>query len=171
MTQSVLQSDLHIVGRMTCQTATLPSSCVSNSNVASDAAIASTKVVHRKQAGYSTAAASDPATITVPLMIARYAGSIDSFDVGPMSQAGTGDRSVAVDLQKSTGGGAFATVLSGAITINASDAIRSVSAGTISDSALAAGDILQLVITVTAGTTGNYPRGILSTVNYSENPL
>lgn len=80
-----------------------------------------------------------------------------------------GDRTVNVDLQKSTGGGAFATILSATIQFTSADTIRTVKAGSLSSTSLVAGDLLQIVVTV-AGAAGNQAQGLTVMVDIQEAP-
>jgi len=66
-----------------------------------------------------------------------------------------------VDLQKSTGGGAFATILTGTITLDSANTIRVAEAGTLTaGAACVVGDILRVVITV-GGSSGTNPQGLV----------
>lgn len=58
------------------------------------------------------------------------------------------DRTVTVDLHKSTGGGAFATALSSTIEFDDASTLRTAVAAVFSNTSLVAGDMLRLVITV-----------------------
>ncbi len=80
-----------------------------------------------------------------------------------------GDRTVDVDLQKSTGAAAFATILSSTIHFTNGSVLRTVSAGTLSSASLVAGDILRIIITV-AGAAGNQAQGLMVTVTLTEAP-
>jgi hypothetical protein len=77
------------------------------------------------------------------------------------------DRTITVDLQKSTGGAAFATVLSATIGFVDASVERVATAATISSTALTDGDILQVVVTV-AGAAGNQATGLTVTLTYDE---
>lgn len=79
------------------------------------------------------------------------------------------DRHVFVDLQKSTGGGAFATILTGTIDIDNTAVDLVAEAGTLSNSALVADDLLRLVITV-SGAAGAQALGLFVKVVVDENP-
>lgn len=78
-------------------------------------------------------------------------------------QATGADRTVTVDLQKSTGGGAFATVLSSTVDITDGTTVRSMIAGAINNTAIIEGDILQVVITV-AGSADAQATGLIVAV-------
>jgi Concanavalin A-like lectin/glucanases superfamily len=75
-------------------------------------------------------------------------------------QATGGDRTINVDIQKSTGGGAFATIMSATIAITNATTIRVPVSGTFSNTSLVDGDILQAVVTV-AGSAGAQAQGLL----------
>jgi hypothetical protein len=77
------------------------------------------------------------------------------------------DRTITVDLQKSTGGAAFASVLSATIGFVDASVERVPVAATFSSTALTDGDILQVVVTV-AGSAGNPATGLTVTLTYDE---
>lgn len=96
---------------------------------------------------------------------------VDDFRAAITGQIMTGDRTVSVDLQKSTGGGAFASILSGGgISFTASDSVRTPKLATITSPNLVAGDLLAIVVVYTAGTTGTVPQGLLAQTNVRELP-
>jgi len=83
--------------------------------------------------------------------------------------AATTDRTVSVDVQKSTAGGAFATVLSTPILIQNGTAIRTALAATLASTALVDGDILRVVVTL-GGSSGTRPQGLVVCINLREDP-
>ena len=160
---------LHVTN-LTATNFTPPASCVTNAAVAAAAGIAATKLVHQFSLDYAQAPGSDIATATLDLHIAQATGEIVAFEAAITGVVATGDRSVTVDLQKSTGGGAFATVLSAAITLDSGNALRVLEAGTVSTTTFADGDLLRVVVTQVAGSTGTRPQGLAVTVTVRENP-
>jgi hypothetical protein len=72
------------------------------------------------------------------------------------------DRTITVDIQKSTGGGAFATVMTSTIDITNATTVRTAVAGVVAAGGLSLvdGDILQAVVTV-AGAAGAQAQGLL----------
>ena len=97
-------------------------------------------------------------------------GTIRAIQAAITETIATGaDRTVTLDLQKSTGGGAFATVLSSTIVFNNGSTLYTVSTGTISSNAVQAGDILVLTVTV-AGSAGNQALGLVVSVTLAETP-
>lgn len=93
-------------------------------------------------------------------------GSVVGFEVA-ITGAATGDRTATVDLQKSTGGGAFASILTSVITIDASTVILTATAATIATPALTDGDILQVVVAL-GGSAGTQPQGLIATTTFDE---
>ena len=96
-------------------------------------------------------------------------GTVVSVEAAIAVVATGADRTITVDLHKSTGAGAFATILSATIGFTNASAVRTMVAGTISTATLADGDILAVVVTV-AGAGGNQATGLTVTVNLGEDP-
>lgn len=78
-----------------------------------------------------------------------------------------GDRTITVDLHKSTGGGGFATVLSSTIGFNSGSSVRTAVAGVLSATSLVDGDILRVVVSV-AGAAGAQAQGLIVSVHFAE---
>lgn len=76
-----------------------------------------------------------------------------------------GDRTVTLDLARSTGAGAFASILSSTLVFTSASVLRTVSTASLSSSptALVAGDILRLTVAV-AGAAGNQALGLAAAV-------
>jgi hypothetical protein len=101
------------------------------------------------------------ANISYPLLIVEApTATIMRFEAAVFTIATGGDRTVTVDLQKSTGGGAFATVCSSTIVFNNASSARVKSPAVLSSTSLAAGDILRTVVTV-VGAAGAQALGLL----------
>lgn len=147
-----------------------PAASITNANIESAAGIAASKVIHRFPLTYSQADGSAVADATVTLYVAAAAGTIKSVEVGLGGAAAAGDSTVNVDILKSTGGGAFASVLDSAITVDVNTTIRTSEVGTVSSGSYADGDILQVDVDATVG-TGTLPQGIVVTVICEEAPL
>lgn len=79
------------------------------------------------------------------------------------------DRTVTIDLHKSTGAGAFATVLSSTIGFTDASVLRTAVAAVINATtgALVDGDILRIIVTV-AGSAGNQALGLVVTMTMEE---
>lgn len=113
-------------------------------------------------------AASVTALTTDAHIVRGTAGLLVGFQGAICGAIATGaDRTVTVDLQKSTGAGAFATVLSGTIGFTNASVLRTPVSGVISSSALVAGDILRVIVTV-AGSASAQATGLVVTLTYAE---
>ena len=75
---------------------------------------------------------------------------------------------VVVDLQRSTGGGAFASITTTDITLQYNSTVLVPVAATLSTTSLVDGDILKAVVGVSGG--GTYPDGLLTTLTLWEDP-
>lgn len=147
----------------------MPAGSVSNQEVAAGADIAASKLVHRHVLGYHQADGSAVAAADVPLHVVRgTTGSIIALEAA-IATAAAGDAEVTIDLQRSTGGGAFATVLTEPITLTSETAVRTAVAATIDSDTLVDGDVLLLAIAVDAG-TGDLPEGLVVTATLDETP-
>ena len=115
------------------------------------------------------AAASSVTALTKDVYVVKGAnGTLLGFTAAITGTIATGaDRTVTVDLQKSTGAGAFATVLSATIQFNNVSVLRTASSGTFSSTSLVAGDLLRVVVTV-AGAAGNQALGLVCSIQLRE---
>jgi hypothetical protein len=77
------------------------------------------------------------------------------------------DRTVTVDLQKSTGAGAYATVLSSTVGFTNVSVLRTAVSGVLSGTSVIVADILRLIVTV-AGAAGAQALGLVVTVTMEE---
>lgn len=147
-----------------------PSRSIADSLISDSAAIAAGKVI-RHQAidnelyGPSTTVAA----LTKDVHIVRGAtGTLVGFEAAICGTIATGaDRTVTVDLQKSTGAGAFATVCSSTIGFTNASVLRTPVAAVFSSTGLVDGDILRIVVSV-AGSAGNQASGLLTTLTMAE---
>ena len=115
------------------------------------------------------AEASEVHDATVELHTAYATGTILAIEVMNRTAPTGGNKAHTVDLKKGNASTAFASVLSAVITMNSSSVDKTVYAGTLSTTAVADGDTLQLVV-ATSGTTGTQGSGLCVTVWLRENP-
>lgn len=92
-------------------------------------------------------------------MVSGATGAVLSFESAIAVVASGADRTITVDLQKSTGAGAFSTICSATIGYTNGSAVRTFSAATLNATSLVEGDILQVVVTV-AGAAGAQATGL-----------
>lgn len=152
MAQNVLNANTHVAGTLSATRVNLPDGTVTNASVLAGAGIAATKLEHQFPVRYQTVAGTAVATATHPIHIAHGAtGDLVALRVACTTAPTTSD-TVTVDLQKSTAGGAFASVLTGVVTLNSSSTARVVQSGTISSAPFVTTDIFQVVV-VASGTS------------------
>ena len=150
-----------------------PAGSINNDAISSSATqrIAASKVVHqftltRQPFGPATTISA----ITELLHSVRgAAGTAIGLEVSVVTPATGADRTVSIDLQKSTGGGAFATILTTPLVLNNATAALTPQSAVIASSSLSDGDILRVVITV-AGAAGNQAIGLLLALVLQEDP-
>ena len=168
-TNSTIESNLHIAGRLTAQSATLPDSTVTDAMVASDAAISASKIVHRFPLRHSQNGGAVVADATEAIHVARAAGTIKAIEAVIDDTVPVGDSTVTVDLEKGNAASAYASVLSAVLTINSSTVLRTPTTGTITSTSVADGDSLRVVVDATVG-TGTLPTGLVVTIFLEESP-
>jgi hypothetical protein len=86
---------------------------------------------------------------------------VTEFRCGPVAAA-VGDSTATVDLYKNG-----ASILSAGVLIDSGDAAFAVLTGSISSAAYVAGDVFEVVITISAG-TGTLPQGVWGQPTFRE---
>lgn len=128
--------------------------------------LAAAKSIHARSIEFRSIAGAAVGTATWPLASLVGATTIISIKAF-LEVACTGGDTVTVDIKKSTAGGAWATILTSVLTLAAADpAARTLKTASLLTSALAANDLLQIVVTVT-GTTA---QGLCVTIEHHMNP-
>jgi hypothetical protein len=119
--------------------------------------IAATKVIHQHQYSVQLYAPTTTVAALTQLLggIRGTTSSLVEFWAAVITPPTTTD-TVNVDLRRSTGGGAFATVLAGTILFNNSSAARTIVIATPTSTAVQ-GDLLEAVVTV----TGTSAQGLI----------
>lgn len=164
-----IDGDVRVNGSLSSRDMALPEGCVMNDDIQASAGIEATKLIHQYALSYQQTTGADVAAGQAFLHTFRSAASILAMDVTPISVPTTGDKTFSVDLHKGSAGSAFATVLSGAVTIGQTDVDRTQRAATISTTTAIDGDMLKVVVTTT-GSTGNQGKGVLVTIWTREEP-
>jgi len=144
---------------------------IQDGDVAPGAAIAATKLKHQFPISQELFAPGVTiAALTRLLHIVRGAkAEVVGFEAIITTAATDASRTVTVDLLKSTGGGAFATILTTTINITSTTTIRVPVAAVVASPSLVDGDILELTVAV-AGSTGAQAQGLLASVMLREDP-
>ena len=149
-------------GAVTFLNALLNAGCISNVHVATNAAIAASKLQHQHRQTYAQASATTAAAESRVVHVVKGAiGELRTFSAGCVV-ANIGNSTVTVDLLKNG-----ASVLTAAILIDSGDAAYAVVAGTINTAAVVAGDVLEVAVTVAAG-TGTLGKGAWASLDLHE---
>lgn len=172
MAYSVWDTNVTVNGSIVCHSLTTSQgNGFTDDDIAAGADINHNKLEHRhaivvSQAG--TVGAGLAHQDTYYLRIMRATGTVLSIEAMITETVATGaDRTVTLDLKKSTSGGAFASILSSTIVFNNASTIRTLSVGAISDDDLIDGDVLALTVAV-AGTAGNQAEGLVVQIEVHE---
>lgn len=149
-----------------------PSGGATDSDIAPNAGIQASKGERQRSATVELFA--EGATITalaskILATIRGAQGTLLAFEAVIFTQATGADRTVSVNLHKSTGAGAFATICTTPCQITNSTAIRTMVPAVLSDTSLVDGDILRAVVTV-AGSAGAQALGLAVTLHFREDP-
>jgi hypothetical protein len=171
MAVDVVNNDLQVNGTLSPQKFNPPAGSITNAAIQAAAALDPTKMNHRNTIPTQLFGPTTTVTaLTQWLYTVHGATATLQYVLGMIAvQATGGDRTVTVDIQKSTGGGAFATIMSVTVNITNATVIRTAVNGTISNQSLVAGDILEAVVTV-AGVAGAQAQGLIVTLVLDETP-
>jgi hypothetical protein len=155
--QSTLRGDFYIDGLLAAKTFTLPSGAVTDDSVAGLAGIDAAKLQHQYLARFAQERATDAAVEGRVVHVAEgAAGTIMGVYAGAVVAAGASS-SATIDVLVNG-----ATVLSGTITLDNTTASYALKGGTVSDDALAAGDVVEVRVTAVSG--ANKPKGVFVSV-------
>ena len=133
-------------------------------------AVPASKVIHQYAVHYGQAGGTAVVAVTMGLHTSYKDGTLVAVQVTPLVAPTGGDKAFTVDVKKGNQSSAFASVLAAVITVDNTKADRQVVSGSLSTTALAAGDTLEVVL-ATSGTTGTQAQGVLVTVTIQENPV
>lgn len=166
-----LPSDLSVnaQGYVSLAQVGLPHNCVRDTQIASDAAIGVFKTVHMVIARATQPGGSDVAAESrvVHVVGAAHGAVVLGVDVGVDVAPDGGDMGYSVDVQRSTGGGPYTSLLAAPAVIDAGVSDRSVVGPTVSSPALAAGDLVRVVVEP-SGSTGTQGQGVAVLVRIAE---
>jgi hypothetical protein len=166
--QDIVNNDLHVNGTLTARAFSAPAGAITNAGVAANAAIDDTKLKNRSDLVHSQSGT--VAAATQYLKVMRAAGTVLLIEAAITETIATGaDRTITIDLAVSTGGGAFASILTGTIGFTNASVLRDLTTGSIASPTLVDGDILRLTVAV-AGAAGNQALGLVVNVQVSESP-
>ena len=159
-----INGDAFIAGNLSARSMNIPSGTVVDADVAATADFAATKLEHQHQKVYAQESAT-PAAAEDRVVHAVYGstGSIIAFEAGSVV-ACVGDSTITIDLHKNS-----SSILTTPIVLDSSNSAYTPEAGTIDTATLVDGDVLEVVITVSAG-TGTLGKGLFASVIIREDP-
>jgi hypothetical protein len=162
MAQNRLEGNLYVTGNVSAQTVTLPNGTVGDAAVKDNAGIDATKLQHQHRVTFAQESGSTAIAEGRVLHHVRGAtGSVVAFAVGCVTPC-IGDAAITVDL-KNNG----ASILTAPIELGSGQDAFDTVAGTIASAGLLAGDVLEIVITVTPG-TGTLGEGLFAALTIHE---
>lgn len=164
--------DTHVAGHFSATSITLPAGTVDNNSIDADAAIEASKLEHRNNIFYQQPIGTAVVAAIVPIYVCRAengAAVIDLFTTIVGAIATGGDRTITIDIKKSTAGGAPATILSSTKVLNNASVLYTHNDFTINDDDLVEGDILIAYITV-AGVASAQGQGLVIGGRIDEQP-
>jgi hypothetical protein len=171
---NVFQGDVYVTGTLSCGGLDVPAAAIGDAKFSSAASdrLAAAKAIHQFPVSYGQDDGADVASKTTKIHLARGAGTVLEFAIETtIAPAGNGcNKQFTVDLQKSTAGGAFSSLLNTPLVIDSTKtALTKYLAVLATTPTYAANDILQEVVTA-SGNTGNQAQGMLGVAMLAENP-
>ena|GEM_PF-5110666 len=152
------------------KTVNLPDDCVGDDEIEASAGIDATKVIHQFPIRYSQANGSAVTTETMIVHLPYGDGELVAVEA-VLNQAPAAGFTISVDLHKSTGGAAFASMLDSALSFDSDSVALTPEAATVSDSnTYSDGDVLAVVVTAAGPTSGNQGQGLCVVVTVREEP-
>jgi hypothetical protein len=148
---------LHVGAHTFYQAPIVPASSFGDDDIDASDPLGCTKVDHQYIAQMAQAHGTAATAERRVVHIARAAGTFVSVQVCPVVAA-TGDSTATVDVKKNG-----TTILSGTVTIDNGDVAYSKTSAALSVTSYVAGDVIEVVQTVSAG-TGTLPQGMTTTV-------
>ena len=140
----------------------LPANAVGDDEFKIADPLSAEKQQHQHEKTYAQASAATAAAESRVVHVVHGAtGELIAFVAGLVGPC-VGDSTVSVNLKKNG-----TTVLSSVVTLDSGDAARATVAGTLSTTALVAGDVLEVTVTVSAG-TGTLGTGVFAHVTLHE---
>lgn len=166
-----LTTDLYVKGWLGAESMGIPAGTIKNPAVAPDAGIDADKLENRHVAAYRQDDGSDVVAAIVPIHINRgTTGTLKAVEVACVDAPEGGDKAFTVDVKKANQAAPTpATVLDAVVTVDSTVADCQVKAAIITDSDLADGDVLLVVVAV-SGSTGNQGQGLVVTLTIDQTP-
>lgn len=163
MAQSIIYSDTFIAGSLSARAFTAPSGSITDDSIQGNAGIQASKLQQQHAIRYSQKAGTAVVSETTVIHLARAAGdviAVEALCVTPPTSSDT----ITIDLQDSTGGGAYATILTAPLVLNSSTVARTIVSASVATAAYADNDSLELIITA----SGTSCQGLAIVVTVTE---
>jgi hypothetical protein len=156
---------------LSCQSIVLSPNVITDAFISPAAGIQYTKNIQKFKKSYAQPPGSAVVAATLDLHVIDGATGFVLFLWAAITGAiATGsDRTVNVDLQRSTGGGAFSTVLSSTIQFNDTSTLYAIEQATISASGCEQTDVFRVIVTV-AGSAAAQAQGLIVEAGWQEQP-
>jgi hypothetical protein len=164
---SIIVGNLYVQGVLQATDFDPPAGCISDAAVASDAAIGATKVIHQFPVNYAVDANVAISAASVPVHCCYGAATLVAVDVVPTGSLPSGTYQYFVDVQKGNSSTAFATVLTGVVSVSSVSALRNAQSGLVASSTFLANDVCNVAISVT-GASGAQGKGCLVNLIFRE---
>ena len=164
-----IDGDVIVNGNLAMGSVTLPDSNIIDAMVSGSADIGAAKVRHQHAVMYTVNTGTDVVTATRVIHIAKGDGVIAAVEVVCETAPTGGDKDFDVNIHKGNAGGAYATILSGDITMNSSSVARTIQTGTLSTTTYLDGDQFKIIIT-TGGSTGTQGKDVCVILWLQEKP-
>lgn len=143
---SRLTGDTYVDGTLKARAMDIPAGTIIDSDVSASAGISASKLQHQYQPTWSQPNTTATAETRVLHRVFGATGTVSGFKAATIA-ACIGDSTITVDLKKNG-----SSILSAPIVLDNANTARVAEAGTISTPSVVAGDELEVVITVSAGT-------------------
>lgn len=164
MATSRVESDLHVGGRLSAQSMTLPTGTVIDASIPAGANVSSDKLQHRHRCVFNQVHGSVAVTERRPVFWALSVGTIRRIKVGSVV-VNVGAATITVDIRKNG-----TTILTAIVTLDSGNTVYIAEDGTMTSAALVAGDVLEVVVVATAG-GGTLGQGLFVVIDVDEDAV
>lgn len=158
---TTFNNDVTVRGLLRATAIAVPAGAVGNSNVNPSDPIQSPNLRHRHKAGFRQAHGTAAAAERRAVHRARGAGTILAAAAG-VTVACTGNATITIDVLKNN-----VSVLTAPVVLDNTNAAYAAEAGAVATAAYAAGDVIEQVVTVNAG-TGVLGQGLFLDLDLDE---
>ena len=142
---------------------------ITDLSIPSGANLTQPKLQHRHQVAYQQIGGADATAADAILYRAYKSATVLEAKITPDAVPAGGTKTLTVDIQNSTGGGAWATNLTGTTSLGTSDTARTPKAISLSGTpTMVAGDVLRAHLTI-GGSGGTGVQGFIVDVVIAEN--